>query len=140
VTALVKPPPALKKRLLSANQLKQSNFALGSRGETRAVEFLKHKKYQILDTNVRIRNVEIDIIALDSELDELVFIEVKTRSQPFYGDPSHAVDYFKLKSMQSVAAAFRRERHLDKDYRFDIISILPGEIEHFENVTWNRRN
>jgi putative endonuclease len=139
VTASVKPPPELKKRLLSANQLKQPNFSLGSRGEASAVAFLKQKNYQILDTNVRIRNVEIDIIAIDPQVDELVFIEVKTRSEAFYGSPTTAVDYFKLKSMQMVAAAFRRERHLDKDFRFDIISILPGEIEHFENVTWNRR-
>ncbi len=77
-------------------------------------------------------------MALDAELDEVVFIEVKTRSHPFYGDPSHAVGRDKLRSMQYVAAVFRRERHLDKDYRFDIISILPGQIEHFENVTWSR--
>ncbi len=113
---------------------------MGSQGESSAVKYLQDIGYQILETNLRVNNSEIDIVALDTELDELVFFEVKTRSQPFYGNPSQAVGRDKLKSMQYVASVFRRERHLDKDYRFDIISILPGEIEHFENVTWNRRN
>lgn len=90
-------------------------------------------------TNVRHSNREVDIIALDKELDELVFVEVKSRATGYYGDPSFAVDRDKLRSMQYVGAIYRKKEKLNKDYRFDIITVLPGKIRHYQNVTWSKR-
>lgn len=86
------------------------------------------------------KNQEIDIVALDRAVDEIVFIEVKTRTSDEYGHPSRAVNRDKLKNIQYVAGVFRRRHRLDKDYRFDIITVIvdTNEIEHFENVTWSR--
>jgi len=92
----------------------------------------------ILETNVRYRNNEIDIVAVDKKLNEIAFIEVKTRTGSFFGEPSLAVDSRKLRSMRLVAQAFLKRRLLDNDYRFDIISVLPGSIEHLINVSWSR--
>ncbi len=134
-------PPKSAKRVLSSKQKLQHNFSLGEQGEQRAVEFLQKKNFQVLTTNFRAGNQEIDIIALDLGVDELVFIEVKTRSQDFSGNPSGAVGYLKLKSMKRAAAAYLRshpqkELLYQKDYRFDIIAILPNSVDHYQNVTW----
>jgi len=126
----------LKKRRLSQKQQNKHNFSLGQFGENEAVDFLKNKNYQILDRNVCHGTKEIDIIVLDKELNELVFVEVKTRKKGFYGDPSKAVDRHKLRSMQYVGAIYRRKNKLDLDYRFDIITMVSGRIRHYQNITW----
>jgi putative endonuclease len=137
VTKSVKQQLKLKKKVLSPKQVSQHNFKTGQKGEDRATIFLKRKGYEILAKNIRAKTKEVDIIALDKKTDELVFIEVKTRKTSFYGHPSLAVKKHKLQNMQLVARAFLQKQNLKKDYRFDIISILPGKIEHFENITWN---
>ena len=63
---------------------------LGSDGEAEACEFLKKIGYKIVEKNYRCKIGEIDIVA--NEGDELVFVEVKTRSQKLFGDPSEAVN------------------------------------------------
>ena len=126
----------LKKRRLSQKQQSKHNFSLGQFGEDEAVVFLENDNYQVLDRNVRHGSKEIDIIALDKGINELVFIEVKTRKKGFFGDPSKAVDRHKLRSMQYVGAIYRRMNKLDLDYRFDIITLVSGRIRHYQNISW----
>lgn len=120
---------------MSARQLQQHNTALGAAGEQRAVSFLVEHNFLVLDTNVRIGTHEVDIIATDAT-GELVFIEVKTRSTSQFGHPSVAVTRSKIKSLQLVARTYLREHPGYDSYRFDVISVLPDEIGHFQNVTW----
>jgi len=47
-----------------------------------------------------------------------------------------AVNRKKLLSLQKAAAAYRKEKKTDLDYRFDILAVLPNSIEHYENITW----
>lgn len=103
-----------------------------------AGRYLIHLGYQILDTNVSFNRREIDLIAFDPSCQELVFVEVKSRITNQYGSPSYAVDREKLKAMAYVAGAYRRRHRLTADFRFDIISIIGDNIEHFQNVTWIR--
>lgn len=131
-----KPLVALQQRILSKPQLSQQNFKLGQLGENRAVEFLLAKNYQILGRNIRVKNNEIDIIAVDSVKNELVFCEVKTRSTNFFGDPSLAVTKKKLASMQLVARVYLQQQKWTGGYRFDVVTVLPNSVEHFENITW----
>ena len=109
---------------------------MGAAGEARAVAFLVAKGLEIVDQNVRVGNAEIDIIATDAKMDELVFIEVKARSSADFGEPSAAVNWKKIRSLQTVARRYLRDHQVRKDYRFDIITLTPQGIEHFENVTW----
>ena len=51
---------------------------IGKVGEQKAQAYLIKQKYQIIETNWRHQKCEIDIIA--SKNKELVFIEVKTRT------------------------------------------------------------
>lgn len=128
------------KRRLSLKQKLQHNFELGADGEARAKDFLISQGFQVLDTNVAFGVCEIDIVAMDlscGEAGELVFAEVKTRSASFYGNPSGAVGFKKVRALQKAAAQYRREHELyQMDYRFDVLAVLPDSVEHYKNVTW----
>ena len=128
---------ALKNKALSPKQRRKHNFSLGKIGEQRAGQFLERHNYQILDTNICIANREIDLVALDKKVNELVFVEVKTRKNERWGNPSKAVNRRKLKSMAVVANFYCQLKKTKLDYRFDIITLISGKIRHYRNVTWS---
>lgn len=99
-----------------------STSKLGLEGEERAVEYLKDKGYEIVCRNYRYGKGEIDIIAHDG--DELVFIEVKTRSNEAFGHPVYALTQSKQKQIIRIAKSYLHERDItDKIVRFDVITI-----------------
>ncbi len=95
---------------------------LGKEGERRALQMLKAKGYTILGTNWRNYKVEVDIIATDK--DELVIVEVKTRSTDYFGDPEEAVGPAKARNLIRAAEAYIELNNVDMDVRFDIVSII----------------
>lgn len=96
---------------------------LGNIGEQIAVEYLEKNTYKILKRNFYCKQGEIDIIAKDNQ--EIVFIEVKTRSSIDFGQPSEAVNSIKLKHMCKVAQYFLYKSHYMNNFiRFDVIEVL----------------
>lgn len=79
---------------------------------------------------------EIDIVAFDPVHQELVFCEVKTRSQSNFGHPSEAVNWKKKRAWHKTACLYLQYHPTTSDIRFDIITISPKEIFHYENVTF----
>lgn len=112
----------------------------GIRGEQIARDFLQKKNYKILETNWRHEKEEVDIIAMDGE--ELVIVEVKTRSTDYFGEPEEAVDEAKEKRLITAAEAFIEENDLDVEVRYDIISIIlrdnRHEIRHIQDAFFPR--
>ena len=109
----------------------------GKTGENLAVELLRSKGYEILETNWRFRRSEVDIIAKDGLI--LVFVEVKTRSYDYFGRPESFVSARKKILLQDAAAAYMHQIHHTWEIRFDIIGILlPSnkqvEMKHFEDA------
>lgn len=92
--------------------------------------------YLIQDKNVVWYGYEVDLVALDTQRRELVFVEVKHRHSGRFGSPAAAVNLKKIQAMQRVALAYLRKHHLQSDFRFDIISITGQKISHYQNVTW----
>ncbi|MEE4215753.1 MAG: YraN family protein [Bacteroidales bacterium] len=109
-----------------------NSHSLGRRGERQAVEYLARKGYTILRTNWSTKHREIDIIAEDDSF--IIFIEVKTRMAGFTVHPREAVSVPKQRNIISAAQSFLRENNIDKEARFDIITIIKGgednELEH----------
>lgn len=94
----------------------------GKSGEDIATEYLENKGYCILERNFRCNQGEIDIIALDKN--EIVFIEVKTRSNQNYGLASEAVNKQKKNHLIKTIKYYIYIRNLEKEYiRIDVIEI-----------------
>ena len=118
---------------------------IGSWGETVAGFFLESRGYQVLARNVRTPHGEIDLVTRQKKDGELVFVEVKTRTNGSLGLPEEAVDLKKLEHLLLAAEAYL-QAHPDQSalaWRIDIVAIQgkPGskvedvDIQHFENVS-----
>jgi putative endonuclease len=111
---------------------------LGRRGEGLAAAHLIAAGYEIVERNWRCARGEIDIVATRD--DELVFVEVKTRSSLAFGHPLEAITVRKLARLRRLAAMWceaHPEQH--RSIRIDAIAIVapaggPVELEHLERV------
>ncbi len=108
---------------------------LGSKGEQLAVDFLKAKNYDILHRNFVAAGNELDIVAFDFSTNQIVFVEVKTLSDDFFQMPYQEVNAKKQKRIIRAANSYLLKYNVDKDARFDIVSIVQRqdaepEIEH----------
>ncbi len=117
---------------------KSGNIEFGKRGEELASAFLVSQGYQILERNWRFKKAEIDIIAKD-KADVLVFVEVKTRSYTFFGEPEAFVDEKKKNLLMDAASQYMKEIDYEWAIRFDIIGIVidkynKAKISHFEDA------
>jgi putative endonuclease len=118
---------------------KPTKNTLGKKGEQYIVERIKKKGWEVLETNFHNRFGEIDIIAKDG--DEVVFIEVKTRTNDFFGTPEESVTKYKLQKILSTAQNYLLQKKWeDVFYRFDVFSVLQKNgtvsIEHFKNISF----
>jgi len=115
-----------------------NNLTTGTKGEDLATKYLKQKGFKIIDRNFRIRGGEIDIIAIDKK--ELVFIEVKTRTNYKFGLPEEAVTQNKQKILIRASKIYKNNHNnLPESERIDVIAIdLENgnyKIRHFKNIT-----
>jgi len=112
------------------------HLALGKQGEEIAAQYLIKKGFAIIERNWRFRHKEVDIIARDGN--DLVFIEVKTRSSDYFGSPEEAVDIRKQHFLCAAAEAYVSDYSPDVNLRFDIISIILKSnfrsIDHIEDA------
>lgn len=109
--------------------------AFGDKGEQLAVEFLKNKGYDILHRNFVASGNELDIVAFDCYTNQIVFVEVKTLSDDFFQMPYQEVNMKKQKKIIRAANSYLIRYNIDKEARFDVISIVKREnaepqIEH----------
>lgn len=106
---------------------------LGRWGEDEAALFLEDEGYTILDRNWRLEHRDLDIVALSPQGKMLVVVEVKTRSSNDYQEPEQAVDKRKMRNLAIAANAYIKAKGIDKEVRFDIISIV-GQIRQVAHV------
>ncbi|NQS99636.1 MAG: YraN family protein [Candidatus Omnitrophica bacterium] len=109
---------------------------LGKKGERLAVQFLRHKGYQIIAKNFSSRLGEIDIIAYCGTT--IVFIEVKTRTSCDWGHPQEAIGPDKIRRLVRCAQFYiKKHANPDDNFRFDVVSVIlgqPNQIELIENA------
>jgi putative endonuclease len=112
---------------------------LGRRGEDLAHAYLRRRKYIIVARNYRSSTGapgEIDLIAREGA--QLVFVEVKTRSNNAISFPERAVDDEKQRHIIRTARDYARRASVDwSDVRFDVIAITgvkSAEIRHLKNA------
>jgi putative endonuclease len=112
--------------------VKSNRKDTGKRGEDLAAAFLMERGYRILERNWRCPVGEIDIIARDGN--ELVFVEVKSRTSDLYGTPETSVNARKQKKVASAALYYINEKsHHHRNARFDVVAVTfqegPPRIE-----------
>ncbi|MCO4293018.1 YraN family protein [Solitalea sp. MAHUQ-68] len=115
---------------------------LGKKGEQIALEHLKNNGFEIIANNWRYQHAEIDLIA--QKKNELIFIEVKTRTGNFFGHPEEFVTNQKEKLFAMAADEFIYRKGHNGECRFDIISITFNkegdsyQVHHIEDAFFPR--
>lgn len=106
---------------------------LGKKGEALACKYLKKQRYKILHTNYKTSAGEADIVCRDG--DEIVFVEVKTRTSDAFGTPAEAVTAKKRERYIRIAQCYWKKTEKEPNARFDVIEVwADGKIEHLKNA------
>ncbi len=119
------------------HQFMAKHNELGKRGEEIATDWLRQKGLEIQAVNWRFRRYELDIVARDR--DTVVFVEVKTRSQTYFGPPEIFVDQRKTDRILRAASAYMASIGHSWAVRFDVVAVLfqPGgqyTVRHLEDA------
>ena len=111
------------------------HYDIGIDGEVHATQYLKSLGYIICHNRWRSGHLEIDIVAKTN--DELIFVEVKTRSND-YQTPEDVVDMKKIRRLVTAANNYIKQYDLSLSPRFDIIFITiedgKSHLEHIQDA------
>jgi putative endonuclease len=115
------------------------HLALGRAGEKLAAKYLRGNGHKILYRNFRPpHGGEVDIICRDKRQNELVFVEVKTRSSEDFGRPLDAVNRKKRRLILRGAMTWLKMLDMPEIvFRFDVVEVVvhgPVAIRHIENA------
>jgi putative endonuclease len=106
---------------------------LGRRGEDVAAEWCEAQGLRVVDRNWRCREGEIDLVALDG--DEVVVVEVKTRSGTGWGTALEAVTPKKLARLRRLAGAWCQEHPgVGHGVRIDVVGITVERCRGHERI------
>lgn len=109
---------------------------LGKLGEDIAAKHLLEKGFKILDRNWIYQKKELDIVAIKDE--QLVVIEVKSRSTDYFEHPSEAITLTKIKFLVRATQAYVDQKEIEHEVRFDVISVIKKSekfnVEHIEDA------
>lgn len=112
----------------------------GKWGEQIAKEELLKKGLKFIASNFTFKNLEIDLIFADNKSNEIIFIEVKSRTSLLYGEPEDSIDRKKQINLKTASSVFISVNSEFKNYkkRFDMFSVLKTgtdiKIKHSENA------
>jgi putative endonuclease len=93
----------------------------GKTGEALAVTWFTEKGYEILHTNWRHKNLEVDIIASKNKM--LHFIEVKAVTTLQYGHPEDKITEKKIKNLINASEEYLYQNPQWQRIQFDVLSI-----------------
>jgi len=140
--------PAHRDRFAGANSGRESTGnkvvtstrrEVGAAGEKLAVDFLKGLGYEILQTNFRCRQGEIDVIARQGEC--IVFVEVRTKKSRDFGTPEESVTSSKRERLILLANIYLQSLEgPPPSWRIDVVAVelTPhggiSRLDHIENA------
>lgn len=120
------------------------NLQTGKLGELYAAQFLISQNYQILAKNFHSRFGEIDIIAIDQNKNQLVFIEVKTRTGDTFGQPEDSFTRTKQLRILKTINHYLNSQTLELKlcWRIDLIALKLNkqlkllDLKHYKNLSY----
>ena len=107
----------------------------GAFGEEKARQYLQQNGFTIINCNYTCCYGEIDIIARKN--DELIFVEVKTKSEGTLYSPCDAVTPSKQVKICKTAALFLEEYEEDLQPSFAIIEVLVPRNKPYKALSIN---
>jgi putative endonuclease len=112
--------------------------SLGDDYEDRAVSLLEDRGLRLLERNFSGKAGEIDLIAQDG--DQLVFVEVRARSNRFFESAAGSVNIRKQQRIIRTAQLFlqRRPQWANMPCRFDVIAFEPPQSGACPRIRWIR--
>ncbi len=94
----------------------------GDQYERKALIFLQQKGLQLLDSNYRCRQGEIDLILMERHT--LVFVEVRYRNSQAFGSSAESINRKKQLKIIKTAEHYLHAKQLwNANTRFDVIAI-----------------
>jgi putative endonuclease len=112
--------------------------ALGDDYEDRAAALVETGGLHLLERNFRGKTGEIDIVARDGK--QLVFIEVRARTNRRFDSATGSVDARKQQRLIRTAQLFlqRRPQWANSPCRFDVIAFDPPQSGSLPRIRWIR--
>ena len=106
---------------------------LGRLGEELAGRFLREQGYQILTTNYRCPQGEVDIVARDGE--EVVFVEVRTRRSQGFGTPQESLTRPKMRRLVATCQDYLQGYGgADTNWRIDLVSVRLDQGNRLKDI------
>lgn len=109
----------------------------GKLWEIKAANYLRKKRYKLVEANYQTRFGEIDLIVKNRKY--ICFVEVKQRSANAIAKPSEFVDFSKQRKMIAAANMYLANNKTDLQPRFDVVEIYTKDneiisLKHLENA------
>ncbi len=112
---------------------RRSRVETGRSFERLAARYLQDLGFEILERNWQDGPREIDLIVGKEDL--IVFVEVKSARSREFGHPVERVDQRKVKNLVRAARRYLVDKEIkDHDLRFDVITFIRGQLEHFPDA------
>lgn len=115
---------------------KSPHIQLGINGELIAEKHLRRKGYEVLEKNWRRGKGEIDLICRIGN--DIVFVEVKTRTTDYFGFPELSVSRSKQKHLANAAQAWIEDHDYYGEARYDIVAVIlnhgKSTVYHIEDA------
>jgi len=105
----------------------------GRAGEDAAEELLRQAGWRILERNWRQGRHELDLVCEDG--DELVFVEVRARSEGGMVSPAESVTPAKQRSLIRAARTYLNTHNAwERSCRFDVVCVTVGARIRTEHI------
>ena len=113
----------------SLKQFLPLHLQRGNKAEDVAETYLINQGLHTIQRNYSCRAGEIDLLMLDT--DTLVCIEVRYRSNPFFGSPAESITRRKIERLRKSAEHFLQTHRQYTHYfkRFDVMAISAQSVK-----------
>ena len=110
----------------AVSRIRSSRLDLGRAGEKAAADLLRKRGYEVVGTGFLARRGELDLVCRRGN--DLVVVEVKTRTNDSFGTPLEAVGAHKRRALRAAAAEYRALAGWRGRIRYAVIglTVKPG--------------
>ena len=111
--------------MLFGDKPRPDHLTAGQQAEDYALAFLQTQGLVLVERNYRCRGGEIDLIMRDGP--QLVFVEVRYRSDQRYGGALASVGAQKQSRLIRAASHYLVSKRIDRPTRFDVAAVSPDQ-------------